>query len=307
MQKLRTVFFGTSEFGLPALEWLFQNTDLQAVITTPDKPSGRKQELIPSPVKQWAERNNIRLLQPDDLKDEVFQNVLRDLDPEVAIVASYGKIIPQKVLDIPKYKSLNLHPSLLPKYRGATPVQNAILNGDKITGTTLMLMDDKMDHGPILAQKKYDIWPKTTYPQLHEELGKLSAEVLAENWEEYVKGELTPQPQDEAKAIYVKLLTKEDGKIDWKKEASEIERQIRAFTPWPGTYTVSGEDTIKIFKAQISDKKLVPGETLIENKKLFVGTASSALEILELQMPGGKRLTAEQFLTGFRGELKFNA
>ena len=219
----------------------------------------------------------------------------------------FGKIIQKSILDIPILGCLNVHPSLLPKYRGASPVQTAVLNGDKITGTTLMLMDEELDHGPILAQKELAIQNGETAPDLRQRLAVFSADLLAQTLPKYLAGQLRPRPQDHTQATLTWQFHKEDGHIDWTKSAEEIERMTRALNPWPGTFTNTNlNKTIKIYQTSLSDeKKYQPGEVGIETKKIFVGTGSTDLEILELQMAGGNRMSAENFVTGFRGALNF--
>ena len=313
LRDIRTIFYGTSTFGIPAAEWLLKNTNLVAVITTPDKPVGREQEFLGSSVKQWARDNkDLNILQPEGLKDEGLNDVLADLSPDLALVADYGKIIPGTVLDIPKYKTLNLHVSLLPKYRGASPMQTAILNGEKVSGVTLFVLEPKLDTGPIIAQKEIVLEPEENFETLHKKSASLSAELLNEYLEPYVGGEIKPKPQDHSQATYTKIFSKEDGRIDWQKSAEQIERMIRALNPWPGTWSnlvglLPGDKTklVKIFQANLSDKELSPGETFTQNDKLFVGTGDGALEVHELQIEGGKRLTTSQFLKGVRNKITF--
>ena len=317
MKNIKTIFYGTSDFGIPALEWLYANTNLKAIVTTPDMPAGRKMEMRVSPVKQWflgETKGEAVILQPSNLKDKNFQEQLRKLNPDVALVADYGKIIPAEVLDIPKYKTLNLHVSLLPKYRGASPMQTAILNGETTSGVTLFILEPTLDTGPTIVQEKIVLDKDETYPTLHSKSAKVSADLLGKYLGDYVNGKIQPKQQNHSEATHTKLFTKEDGRIDWTKPAEEIERMVRALNPWPGVYTnlktqnekLKTEDKImKIFKAEVSNKKLAPGETLIENGRIFVGTGSNALEILELQVSGGRRMSAKEFITGLRGEITF--
>jgi methionyl-tRNA formyltransferase len=209
-------------------------------------------------------------------------------------------------LNIPAQGMLNLHPSLLPRHRGATPLQSVILADDKITGTTLMLMDEELDHGPILAQSKYELRTDETYETLHERMALASRDILADNLSKYLVGEIKPQIQDHSAATYTKLLSKEDGLINWQAPACEIQRQIRAYNPWPGTYTETIDGRIlKIFKARIrDDMQLAPGQVQTDNKQIIIGAGQQALEILELQMAGGKRLGAREFLMGARERLE---
>lgn len=303
-EKTKAVFFGTSSFGIPALEWLSQNAELLAVVTTPDKPAGRRMLLQSSPIKDWAMQNGIKLLQPEKLKPPEFQSELASFGAEVAVLASYGKIVPQEILDIFPKGIVNIHPSLLPKYRGATPVQSAILSGDKNTGVSLMLMDKDLDHGPIISQSEYPISGEDTNESLHDKLAAESVKLLSNNFYKYLAGEIKPVEQNHAEATFTKLLTKDDGKIDWKKPAEEIERQVRALVPWPGTWTETPDGVLKIFSVAITDLKLEPGQVTIGNNKIYIGTGFNALEILVLQIAGGRRVGAEEFLRGYRGKLE---
>ena len=251
---------GTPEFGAIILEKLcLTNLKPVLVITAPDKPVGRKQILTPSAVKIVAQRHNIKV-------GHRMSNFLK-IRPNLIIVAAYGQILPKKILKIPKYGCLNVHPSLLPKYRGASPIQYAILNGDKKTGVTIMLMDEKMDHGPILNQQKRKINSKITYEELLKELANLGAKLLIGTIPKWIQGKIKPKPQDHSKATYTKILKKEDGKIDWTKKPEEIERQIRAFNPWPGTYTIYNKKRLKILKTEILKGRLIIKEVQLEGKR----------------------------------------
>jgi len=269
--ETKIVFFGTPEFGTIILEGLIKaNYKPFLVITAPDKPVGRKQILTPPPVKSLImehEAWNIPILQPEKL-DSSFKFQVSGLKPDLIVVAAYGQILPQEILEIPKYGCLNVHPSLLPKYRGPSPIQYTILNGDKETGLTIILMDEKIDHGPILAKREWEILnSKITYEELHNKLADLGAKLLVETIPKWIKGEIKPAPQDETRATYTKILKKEDGKIDWEKSAEEIERQVRAFTPWPGTYTIYKGKRLKILEAETSNNQLIIKEVQLEGKK----------------------------------------
>ena len=294
MKKLKIIFMGTPDFAAPALKQLVSNNyEISAVITAPDKPIGRKQEVTPPPIKKLALQYKIPVLQPEKIlnsswpKPDLKSQIL-NLNPDLIVVSAYGKIIPKEILDIPQYGSLNIHPSLLPKYRGPSPIQFAILNGEKITGATIMLMDEKMDHGPILAQEKIEIPSDETSQTLHDKLAQLGADLLIKTIPQYVQGEIKPKPQDEKNASYTKILTREDGKIDWRKSAESIERQIRAFTPWPGAWTIDGK-RLKILKAKVVDKK--DGLTF-KTKRGYL--------LLEMVQPEGKKtMSGEEFIRGY--------
>ena len=263
--KVKIIFMGTPEFGAIILEKLCRaNLKPVLVITAPDKPVGRKQVLTPPPVKIMAERYKIPVIQPKHILDSRFQILGSDL----IVVAAYGHILPKDILDIPKYGCLNVHPSLLPKYRGPSPIQYAILNGDKKTGVTIVLMDEKIDHGDIVANSKFEIRnSKITYLELHNKLAEFGANLLVKTIPKWLKGEIKPRPQNHSKATYTKILKKQDGKIDWQKPAEETERQIRALNPWPGTYTIYNEKTLKILKAELSKGNLIIKEVQLEGKK----------------------------------------
>src|SRR3989344_324010 len=225
---MKLVFFGTSKFAVPALKKLADSDyEIAAVITQPDKPAGRKQELSPSPVKEAAQELGLKILQPSKL-DSKFEIP----DSDIFIVASYGKIIPKSILAIPKYGTLNIHPSLLPKYRGPSPIQSAILNGDKETGVSIMVLDAEMDHGPVLANVKAQISNNKGFRELHDGLAVTGAELLMEVLAKYINGEIKPQPQDHSQVTFTKIITKDDGRIDWNKPAEVINNLIRAYEDW---------------------------------------------------------------------------
>lgn len=305
-QEIKFIFMGTPEFGAIILKWLCQaNYKPILVVTSPDKPKGRKQILTPPPVKVVAQKYKIPIAQPERIMNYEFE--IKNLKPDLILVVAYGQILPKEVLEIPKYGCLNVHPSLLPKYRGASPIQYAILNGDKETGVTIILMDEKMDQGPILTISKFQITnPKITYLELHNKLAELGAKLLIETIPKWVKGEIKPKSQDESKATYTKILTKKDGKIDWQKSAEEIERQIRAFDPWPGSWTLWEGKRIKILKARVlknEKKSYLLGRTLINpQNELCVQCGKDFLIVERLKLEGKREMTSEEF---FRGHPNF--
>lgn len=317
-KKYQAIFFGTPEFAVPTLEKIMTlpYLDLRAVITQPDKPVGRQQTLTASPVKILAQKNNLNVLQPEKIKTESFETQLRQLNPEVIILVAYGKIIPTNLLALPKYGWLNLHASLLPKFRGASPIQFAILTGSKETGVTLMKMDESMDTGPIIAHEKIIMAPEETSQTLHNKLSRLSARVLEKNLLAYLDGKLKPKPQNNSQATYTKIIKKEDGKINWQKSAAEIERQIRAFIPWPGAWcfwprnhrteqkelTNSAiEQRLKIIQAKVSSDsvKLPPGQTKRTDNAIIVGCSHGNLELQIIQLEGKKQQNISDFLKGY--------
>ncbi len=298
---MKFIFIGTPEFGEIVLEKLIKSGHKPfLVITAPDKPVGRKQIITPPPVKVVAEKYNIPVAQPEKIKD--WQKEIKNLKPDLIILAAFGQIIPKEILDIPTYGCLNVHPSLLPKHRGASPIQYAILNGDGKTGVTIMRMTEKLDTGPILAQRELEI-KNPKFQELYNKLAEMGAELLIENLPKLFSGQLSPQQQDDLKATYTKILKKDDGKIDWSKPAIEIERKIRAFNPEPGVFTNYQGKILKILEADFlnynSEKK--PGEVfLTKDKKLAVQSGQNCLILLKLQIEGGKEILAQDFLSGHK-------
>ena len=239
----RIIFFGTPLFGQIILQKLLdENFNIAAVVTQPDRPVGRDQKLTPSPVKTLANERKIPVLAPADKVDLLATNhKLLATKPTLFVVASYGMIIPQEILELPEKGALNVHPSLLPKYRGASPIQAAILNGETETGVTIILMDEQMDHGPILAQKKIALDPAETTSTAMVKLAQFGGKLLARTIPNYLSGKITPQPQDHTQATYTKLIKKDDGKVNWQENNIQIERMVRAYNPWPGVWTTVGE------------------------------------------------------------------
>jgi len=334
--RLKIIFIGTPDFAVPILEKLIKSDYKPVlVITAPDKSVGRKQIVTPPPAKLVAEKFNIPIFQPQEIKNQISK--IKNLKPDLIVVAAYGQILPKKILGIPKYGCLNIHPSLLPKYRGPSPIQYAILNGDEETGVTIILMNEKVDAGPIISTYNLQLTTYNyTYEELEKKLAELGAKLLIETIPKWTKGEIQPQPQDESEATYTKILKKEDGRIDWKKSAEEIERQIKAFNPEPGTYTKiqnskcksQNENSkckiFKIYKATVLPckiKKRVGEAFLTEDGKLAVAcglvrrlrrpkaTSSAegrslgeggkdALLLEEIQPEGKRKMTAQEFLRG---------
>jgi methionyl-tRNA formyltransferase len=306
--KPKIIFMGTPEFGAIILERLINGKYKPIlVVTAPDKPVGRKQILTPPPVKVVAQKFNIPVVQPEKIGNWKLE--IGKLKPDLIVVAAYGQILPKEILEIPRFGCLNLHPSLLPRWRGPSPIQYTILNGDKRAGVTIILMDEKMDHGDIVANSKFKIRnSKITYGELLKDLANLGVKLLIETIPKWVKGKIKPKPQDESKATYTKILKKEDGKIDWGKSAEEIERQIRAFEIWPGSFsfwqkTKNKIQRIKILKVKVLKKftnKTYPiGKILLGPKnELCVQTGKGFLIIEKLQLEGKKEMFSEEFLRG---------
>lgn len=294
---------GTPEFALPGLSRLISSDifEIVGVFTQPDKPVGRNQVLTPSPIKKLALENNLAIFQPTKLKDELEN--LKNLQPDLIVVIAYGKIIPQSILDIPTYGCVNVHASLLPKYRGAAVLNAPILNGDKETGVTIMRMEAGLDTGPILRQAKIKLAGTESLENVHDKLSALGAEILIPTLEDFIAGKIIPQSQDESQASYIKTLSKEDGKIDWTKSAVEIERMVRAYNPWPGTFTVSGGKTLKIIAVSgevLNINTHAAGATFLHEGQLAVQCGQESLLILKLQLEGKKIMASEEFLRGHK-------
>ncbi|HYC79659.1 MAG TPA: methionyl-tRNA formyltransferase [Candidatus Binatia bacterium] len=296
----KVIFAGTSEFGIPALEVLKNNYDLQLIITQPDKPVGRKKILTPPPVKQWAIANGIKVIQPE--KISLTENEIGEITPDIMVVASYGQIIPKKILDMPNKGSINIHSSLLPKYRGASPIQTAILNDDKETGVTIMQMDEELDHGGIYAQKKVLIDEADNYQSLHDKLAKTGAELLETTLPKILDGALKPQPQQHEIATKVTLVNRKHGKIDWTRPARQILQQIKALNPEPGTWTTLDKKSVKILKAEEARNGRVdlPGKPYIENKDLLVKCGDYSLKLTQVQPEGKNPMSGRDYLNGIK-------
>ena len=316
---MKIVFMGTAELSCASLEKLSGDRQFQivVVVTQPDKPRGRELHLTPSPVKVLAQKLNLPVWQPARTRDEKVIAELRELRPDLIVVAAYGQILPQTILDLPVHGCLNVHTSLLPKYRGAAPIQWAIANGEPETGVTIMKMDAGLDTGPILTTRSTPILPADDSQSLHDRLAQLGAELLIETIPGYVAGKISPRLQPAEGSSYAAKINKEDGRIDWNRPAVEIWNRLRAFTPWPGAFTFMGgtgfppardrQDAgsakpclLKIWSAEVVGKSGTAGEILSAGKDgIIVACGKNALRILELQREGGRRLRAPEFLSGF--------
>ena len=314
---MRIVFIGTGEIGVPTLQALLKSDhEVVAVVTQPDKPVGRAQLVEPPPIKKalvsgapdassarTGRALPIPVLQSARIKDRQAIEEIRALKPDVIVVMAYGQILPRDVLEIPKIASLNLHASLLPRWRGAAPIQAAIAEGDRKTGITVMYIDEGLDTGDILLQRTIDIVPAETRGSLHDRLAKVAPEALLESLELLAKGSAPPIPQDNALATYAPKLKREDGKIDWTDPADAIERKIRAFDPWPGAFTtisMNGAHNLKIFSATVVGLRGTPGEILKRENELVVAAGNGALSLREVQLEGKRRMSAGEFLRGHR-------
>jgi methionyl-tRNA formyltransferase len=296
---------GTPALARRSLEALLREARFQlvAVVTQPDRPKGRELKLQPSPVKEVAVQAALPVLQPGKARDESFIAELRQLQPELVAVAAYGQILPRSILDLPRFGCLNVHTSLLPKYRGAAPIQWAILNGELETGVTIMKMDVGLDTGDILTQRTTPIQPSDNAQTLHDRLAQLGAELLVQTIPDYVAGKIQPRAQPKEGVKYAPKLKKEDGRIDWSLTAGAILNRIRAFTPWPGAFTFLPQkphpQLLKIWEASIVTQSGPPGEILSAHKSgIVVGCSQESLRISLLQREGGRRMSASEFLAG---------
>jgi methionyl-tRNA formyltransferase len=298
---MRIVFIGTGEIGVPTLKALLNSEHgVVGVVTQPDKPVGRAQLIEPPPIKTALATTNIPILQPSRIKDRQAIEEIRALEPDVIVVVAYGQILPRDILEIPKIACLNLHASLLPRWRGAAPIQASIATGDRETGITVMYMDEGLDTGDILLQRSIEILPADTGGLLHDRLAKVAPKALLESLELLAKGRAPRTPQDNAFATYAPKLKREDGKIDWSDPADTIERQIRAFDPWPGAFMKFAGRNLKIFSAVVVDVRGKPGEILRDEKELVVAAGEDAVSLGDVQLEGKRRMAAAEFLRGYR-------
>lgn len=293
---IEVVFWGTHNFAVKILEKMITGKifDIKLVITVPDRPKGRGQKIEKTPIKIIAEQYNLPIVQPENIKKFTLPISNYDLN----IIVEYGQIIPQNLIDLPKFGSINIHPSLLPLYRGPSPLQSALVDGKKETGVSLILIDDKMDHGPILAQTKININPEETFLELSEKASVVSGEMLLKTIPNYISGKIKPLPQDDTKAIFCKIINKEDGKINWQDTAKNIFNLYRGLTPWPGLWTVYQGKRLKFLKIKLADKNIPSGQMIFENKEIYVGCGQKSLQIEQIQTEGKKPLSAEEFING---------
>jgi len=306
MSRLRIVFFGTAELACASLSALLESSafNVGAVVTQPDRPKGRNLHMQPSPVKILAAGKPLPLLQPERARHENFVHTLGEFQPDLIVVVAYGQILPKTLLELPRFGGLNVHASLLPKYRGAAPIQWAILNDERETGVTIMKMDEGLDTGDLLASQSTPITPADNAQTLHDRLAMIGAGLLVKTVPEYVAGKIVPRKQPQTGASYARKITKEDGRLDWTQPARSLWNRVRALVPWPGTYTfLSAEPKptlLKIWQAEITDQSSAsPGEVLESSRSgIVVACGQQALRIVELQREGGRRMSAQDFLAG---------
>lgn len=297
----RIVFMGTPEFAVRSLEACLEVGEVVAAVTQPDKPRGRGQEVAMSPVKALALAKGIPVLQPPKIRGTNFHEEIRALRPDVGVVTAYGKILPQELLDAPAQGCVNVHASLLPRFRGAAPIQWAIAAGDEVTGVCLMKMDAGLDTGPVIDRRELRIGPEDTAASMHDKLSKLGGELIRESLPRYLRGELKPVPQPSEGVVLAPLIKKEDGRLDFTRPAAELERRTRAFHPWPGTYTELGGKTLKVLKAKAGGGRGAPGEVLEAGAGgLEVACGEGSLVLLEVQPEGKRAMSARELLAGHR-------
>jgi methionyl-tRNA formyltransferase len=301
------VFMGTSEFSVPTLRILLENSyDVCVVVTQPDRPKGRGQKVVPSPVKVLAERYKIPVLQPKKVRMPEVQQILRDIAPDVIVVVAYGQILPESILQIPKFGCINVHASLLPKYRGAAPIQWAIIQGETETGITTMFMDKGMDTGDMLLQTKISIDKEDTAGTLHDKLSQLGAELLLQTLQHLEKGAITPIPQNHDLATYAPLLKKENGYINWQEPAAQICDKVRGLFPWPGAYTYFQGKIVKLLKVKVKQMSVkvsspTPGTVVALDNIAgpVIATGEGYIQILEIQPENKKPMHCSDFCRGY--------
>ena len=293
---INTIFFGTHHFGAAMLQALIDdpNTSVDLVVTQPDRPVGRKKVLTPPAVKILAQEHNISVDQPKTLKGYILPDSI-----DIGVTAEYGVLIPESILNAPKHGVLNVHTSLLPKYRGASPIQSALINGDKQTGVTIMVMDKGLDTGPILAQAAVAIAPDDMYADVDAKLKAAGGPLLIKTLHQYVDGKLEPTAQDEKLVTTCKQFTREDGRVDWQRSAIEMYNQFRGLTPWPGLWTTWEDKRVKLLHIKPAERTGSPGIALVENGTLYIGCRTGSIEVRELQLEGKKPMSAAEFLSGY--------
>jgi methionyl-tRNA formyltransferase len=298
-RAMRVLFIGTGEIGVPVLRWLLESREheLVGIVTQPDKPVGREQRIEAPPIKAAIVADSLPVFQPQRIKNAVEE--IRALNPDVIVVMAYGQILPRAVLEIPRTACLNLHASLLPRHRGAAPIQAAIVAGDRETGISVIYMDEGLDTGDVLLQERIEIAPGETGGSLHDRLAQMAPAALSDALARLASGTAPRIPQDSSIATYAPKLEREDGKIDWNESAELIERKIRAFDPWPGAFTVLRDETgrarkLKVFRAHVG------------NERLFFRTKDAALVLDDVQLEGKRRMSADEFLRGYHSPLRLD-
>ncbi len=303
MIVVKIIYMGTPDFAVPCLERLATEDgyEVVCVVTQPDKPQGRKQVLTPSFVKVSALKLGLNVYQPASLRTQESYDYLKSFDADYIIVAAYGKILPKSILDLPKYACINVHGSLLPKYRGAAPIQRSVLAGEKITGVTTMLMAEGLDTGDILLTQEYEIGDNETSGEVFDSLAALSPDLLIKTIEKYTNNEIVPVKQDDSLATYASMLTKEEARIDWSKSVDEIHNLVRGMSPWPVAYTMYKGKKMKIYSAEKTGEatSLIPGTIKKDKSEILIACGDGMLlRVTSLQLEGSKRMDAKSFLLG---------
>ena len=311
MSSPRIIFMGTPEFAVESLRACLDVGDVVAVVTRPDKPRGRGQLSAASPVKRAATQLGIRVLQPIKLREAGFLDAVRELSPDVAVVAAYGKILPRELLEVPAHGCINVHASLLPRFRGAAPIQWAIASGDNRSGVCLMKMDEGLDTGPILRCAEVPIGPEVTSDELQQTLARVGAELIRRYLPDYLSGKLQLTPQSREGVVLAPMLKKEDGQLDFGRPAAELERRVRAFQPWPGAFTRFKGKVLKVHRARTGARKGSPGTVLsVGEQGIEVACGEGSLSLLQVQPEGKRTMSSAEFLAGHRiavGEQPFGA
>lgn len=298
---VKVVFMGTPEFAVPSLQKLIETQTVAGVVTQPDRPAGRGRQVRPSPVKVTAKKAGIPLYQPKSLRSEESAAPLRAWQPDVIVVVAFGQILRPHVLDLPVHGCINVHASLLPRWRGASPIQHAIMAGDSKTGITLMQMDEGLDTGPIYLQESLNIHANETAASLHDRLSELGANLLAQRLDDIVQGRIEAAAQDSALATYAPLIKKSAGLLDWQRSSTELDRHIRAMTPWPGAFSSWQGESLKILVAQPTVEQMPsgqPGQLFVDQDAVLVHTGDGSLRLDRIQLAGKKAMSAADFLRG---------
>lgn len=307
MQINNIIFMGTPDFAVPCLDKLHQNYNVTAVITQPDRPKGRGQHLAKSPVKVYAEEHNLPVYQPEKIKTAEFTEKLRQMQPDLIIVVAFGQILSQEILDIPKFGCINVHASLLPRWRGAAPIHWSIIGGDTETGVTTMYMDAGLDTGDMILKAKTVITPEMTTAQLHDALMMQGADLLIETIQSIENGTVSREKQDGSLSCYAKMLNNDNCRIDWKKSAQEVHNLVRGLNSWPIAYTTLNGKKFKIWQTKIVDADTTgktPGQIIDLTKKgIIVATGNGAIELLQIQPPNKAKMPASSYINGHRQEL----
>ena len=299
MKNPRVVFMGSPSFSLPSLRSLAEHYDVVGVVTQPDRPAGRGRKLTPSPVKELALELGLTVFQPQSLREESAMAQLRVWQPDIIIVSAFGMFLTTEVLELPRYSCLNIHPSLLPRWRGAGPVQATILNGDAVAGVTIMVLDEGMDTGPLLSNIEAEIKPDDTHETLTERLAELSGPLLLETLPGYLDGSLVPQVQDESLATFAPKLEKAEGELDFEKPAEELALRVRACSPWPGAFTYFDDKLLKVWKVRVqSDQNAGPGRRTVVDGLPALGVSDGWLVLETVQLAGKKAMPGDVFLRG---------